>query len=142
MSLIRTYTLATKLMQTNRLGAVYCFYLLTIALLLYCFSIIKRIDSEERRKDGYKGIYLGRMKKFFISEAEEKDHISKKALILELIGYACFLITIALASISWMLEVYLISALSWFWFLLVVLYTAIIRIIHVKMIKPKNMIDY
>lgn len=142
MSLLHIFVVSSKLINTNRMGAIYTFYILSIVLLFFCFSKIKEIDLEERSKDGHKRIYLGRMKKFFITEAKERDYIPKKTFILELFGYGCFLNTIVLASISWMLEVYFISALSWFWFLLIIIYTGIINLVRIKTVRPKKMIDY
>ena len=142
MSLMQMSILATKLAHTSNTGAVYGFYILALVCLFYSFSKIKAIDLKERENGEHKSIFLGKMKKLFVTDAKEKDYMPKKTLILELIGYGCFLVTAVLASISWLLEVYFVSAFSWLWFLLVIIYTAVVSRIHVKMIKPSNMIDF
>ena len=142
MSLMQTSILATKLAHTSNTGAVYGFYMLALVCLFYSFSKIKAIDLKERENGEHKSIFLGKMKKLFVTDAKEKDYMPKKTLILELIGYGCFLVTAVLASISWLLEVYLVSALSWFWLLLVTIYTAIVGQIHVRVTKANNLTDY
>ena len=135
-------TAIARLVDTNRASAVYTFYMIALVLLLWCVSSIKKIDSAEKQKETYKSVYLGKLKKCFITGPEGKERISVKALVLEIAVYICFLITAFLFAVSWMLEVYLISMISWFWLLFVIVHTGITYIVRIKTLKPNKLIDY
>lgn len=132
--------LMTRLINSNNFSAVYCFYVLSIAALIFSLLKISRMDCEKRKKGEKRLVNLGRIKRIFITEAKEKGYILKSTLILELVVYVCLLITASLAAISWFCEVQFVSLLSWFYFLSIAVFTGVIYIAYIKVAIPSNII--
>ena len=93
--LVSIVILAETLLESNMLGTLIAAYIFLIPMIVVTFLNIYSVDKYEYLSYKQKCIQLKHKLFFIIMYSKNKKILSKKTLLLELIGYFLFLLSIA-----------------------------------------------
>ena len=87
-------------LYSNAFGSICWFYLFALAIFLIPMRDICKIDKFERARRPIQKIYVRKWAFLFITRTKDKDWYPKRTIVLELLTYSLFLITLILAACS------------------------------------------